>query len=64
MDVGLGTWRILTIVYTTCIVAGVAGVLWYLLPKNLEMSMILVIWAILAALVAGLSATVHRRSRE
>ena len=55
MDRGLGTWRILAVIYGTCILLGVAAVAWYLLPKNLDMAITLAVWSACVILVVWLS---------
>lgn len=64
MDLGLETWQILTIVYAACIVLGVAGVAWYLLPKNLDMGITLAVWTLFVTLALVLTGTLRRRSNE
>jgi UDP-GlcNAc:undecaprenyl-phosphate GlcNAc-1-phosphate transferase len=61
MDLGLGTWSILAIVYGTCIFLGIAGVAWYLLPKNLDAGITLAIWAVLVVLTLWLTRVVRNR---
>jgi UDP-GlcNAc:undecaprenyl-phosphate GlcNAc-1-phosphate transferase len=62
MDRGLGTWRILAVIYGTCIVLGVAAVSWYMLPKNMGMGITLAVWSVCGTLVLWLSWSGRRRA--
>ena len=55
MDRGFGTWKILAVIYGTCILLGVVAVSWYVLPKNLDMAIILAVWSVSVILVLWLS---------
>ncbi len=55
MDRGFGTWKILAVIYGACILLGVVAVSWYVLPKNLDMTIILAVWFVCVVLVLWLS---------
>ena len=57
IDVGLRTWQILLVAYGATGVAGVVAVLWYVLPLNADMVVVLVAWAIA---LSGLAWLKHR----
>jgi UDP-GlcNAc:undecaprenyl-phosphate/decaprenyl-phosphate GlcNAc-1-phosphate transferase len=61
MDRGLGTWRILAVIYGTCIVLGVTAVSWYMLPKDLDMAITLAVWSVCIALVLWLTWSGRKR---
>lgn len=60
MDRGLGPWTILAVIYGACILLGTAAVAWYLLPKNVGMSVTLAVWLVSIALVFWLARAVRR----
>jgi hypothetical protein len=44
MDAGYGTWKILIALYLASIILGLSAIGWYLLPLNIDMLIILLVW--------------------
>lgn len=60
MDLGFGTWRILAITYSASVILGVVGVMWYLLPVNIDITVTLAAWLVAGMLMALLTRAQHR----
>lgn len=62
MDLGFGTWSILSVVYGATVVLGVAALLWYLATPQLALLVILGVWSVVIVLSAVLTKAQRRIS--
>ena len=62
MDLGFGTWSILAIAYSAAVILGTVGLLWYILPVNLDITVTLIAWLVAGLLMAILTRARHRHA--
>jgi UDP-GlcNAc:undecaprenyl-phosphate/decaprenyl-phosphate GlcNAc-1-phosphate transferase len=62
MDLGFGTWRILAVAYGASAILGAVGVIWYLLPVNVDTIVTLASWAVAIALLVRLTHARHQQN--